>query len=90
MNVAFHQEKKNEKTKKGMKKAEEGRRQILEKLYATLLRSFRGQHGEEMVPGECRGNWDSWESQQQFRPNPNVIGDRTRTLKGLLIGAVVT
>ena len=28
MNVAFHQEKKNEKTKKGMKKAEEGRRQV--------------------------------------------------------------
>ena len=47
MNVAAHQEKeKNEKT--GKRKAGEGR-PILKELRATLLRSFRGLHGEKMV-----------------------------------------
>ena len=47
MNVATHQEKeKNEKTVK--RKAEEDR-PILKRLSATLLRSFRGLHGEKMV-----------------------------------------
>ena len=49
MNVAAHQEKKkNEKT--GKRKAREERRQTnLKRLHATLLRSFRGLHGENMV-----------------------------------------
>ena len=47
MNVATHQEKeKNEKT--GKRKAGEDR-PILKRLRATLLRSFRGLHGEKMV-----------------------------------------
>ena len=47
MNVAAHQEKeKNEKTFK--RKAGEDR-PILKRLRATLLRSFRGLHGEKMV-----------------------------------------
>ena len=47
MNVAAHQEKeKNEKTFK--RKAGEDR-PILKRLRATLLRSFRGVHGEKMV-----------------------------------------
>ena len=47
MNVAAHQEKeKNEK--KGKRKAGKGR-PILKRLRATLLRSFRGLHGEKMV-----------------------------------------
>ena len=47
MNVAAHQDKeKNEKT--GKREAEESR-PILKKLRATLLRSFRGPHGEKMV-----------------------------------------
>ena len=57
MNVATHQKKeKNEKTFK--RKAGENR-PILKKLRATLLRSFRGLHGEKMlcvrgVPGVTR------------------------------------
>ena len=52
MNVATHQEKeKNEKTVKG--KAGEDR-PILKRLRATLLRSFRGLHGEKMVCS-CNG-----------------------------------
>ena len=47
MNVAIHQEKENnEKTVK--RKAVEDR-PILKRLRATLLRSFRGLHGEKMV-----------------------------------------
>ena len=47
MNVAAHQEKeKNEKT--GKRKAGEDR-PILKRLRATLLRSFRGLHGEKML-----------------------------------------
>ena len=47
MNVASYQEKKkNEKT--GKRKAGEDR-PILKRLRATLLRSFRGLHGEKMV-----------------------------------------
>ena len=37
--------------------------------------------------GSARGNWDPREGQQPFRPNPNGAGDRTTTLKRLLIGA---
>ena len=52
-----------------------------------LLRSFRGQHSEKMK-GSAWGNWDPREGQQPFRPNPNGVGDRTITLRRLLIGAV--
>ena len=59
----------------------------LMKLCAALLRSFKGQHSEKMK-GSARGNWDPWEGQQPFRPNPNRAGDRTSTMRRPLIGAV--
>ena len=60
-------------------------RLILRKLCAVLLRSLRGQHSEK-TKGSARGNWDPREVQQPFRSNPNGVGDRTTTLKRLLIG----
>ena len=90
MNVAAHQEKeKNEEMTTGKRRAEEGgknRRPILKKLYAALQPSFRRQRCEKMR-GSARGNWDPREDQQPFRPNPNGVGDRTTTLRRLLIGA---
>ena len=56
------------------------------KLCAARLRSFRGQPSEKMK-GSAWGIWDRWEGQQPFRPNPNGAGDRTTTLRWLLIGA---
>ena len=54
MNLTAYQEKKNnEETKTSMKEAED-KRPILEKLFAALLRSLRGQHGKNVskeVPG---------------------------------------
>ena len=86
MNVTAHQEKeKNEETKKGKRK-KENKRPIRKKLCAALLRSFRGQHSEK-TKGSAWGNWDPREGQQPFRPNPNGVGDRTTTLRRLLIGA---
>ena len=55
MNVTAHQGKKNEETKTGKEEAGEDRRPILERLRAALLRSFKGQHGENMVRGKCPG-----------------------------------
>ena len=67
-------------------KKRENRRPILKKLCAALLRSFKGQHSEKMK-GNARGNWDPREGQQTFRPYPNGVGDRSTTLRRLLIGA---
>ena len=39
------------------------------------------------MKGSTRGNWDPREGQQLFRPNPNGVGDRTTTLRRLLIGS---
>ena len=95
MNVTAHQEKeKNKETKTGKrrggeKRRRENRRPILKKLFAALLRSFREQHSEKMK-GSARGNWDPREVQQPFRPNPNGVGDRTTTIRCLLIGAEYT
>ena len=47
MNVATHQEK--EKNEKTFKRKEGEDRPILKGLRATLLRLFRGLHGEKMV-----------------------------------------
>ena len=68
------------------KRKRENRRPILKMLCAALLRSFRGQHSEKMK-GSAQGTWDLREGQQPFRPNPNGAGDRTTTLRRLLIGA---
>ena len=93
MNVAAHQEKKKKETKKDKRRAGEKRERkqatISRKLCAALLRSFRGKHSEKMK-GSAWGNWDPWEVQQPFRPNPNGVGDRTTTLRRLLIGAVTS
>ena len=87
MNVTTHQEKEKKGKRGAGEKKRENKRPILEKLCAALLRSFRGQHSEEMK-GSARGNWNPWKVQQPFRPNPNGVGDRTTTLRRLLIGAV--
>ena len=68
------------------KRKRENRRPILKKLRAAILRSFRGQRSEKMK-GSARGNWDPRKGQQPFRLNPNGVGDRTTTLRRLLIGA---
>ena len=70
------------------KRKRENRRPILKKLCAALLRSFRGQHNEKMK-WSAWGNWDPREGQQPFRTNPNRAGDRTTTLRRLLISADV-
>ena len=92
MNVTAYQEKeKNEETKRARegqeKRKRENKQPILKNRCAALLRSFRGQHNEKMK-GSSRGNCDPREGQQPFRPNPNGAGDRTTTLRRLLIGAV--
>ena len=69
------------------KRKRENRPPILKKLCAALLQSFTRRHSEKMK-GSARGNWDPREGQQPFRPNPNGAGDRTTTLRRLLIGAV--
>ena len=91
MNVAAHQEKeKNEKT--GRKKAREERRQATDFKdgaccpLAVVQGAARQKNG--LREGSVRGNWDSREGQQPFRPNPNEVGIRTTTLRRLLIGAV--
>ena len=49
MNVAAHQEKKKNKNTGKRKAGVERRQANLKRLRATLLRSFRGLHGEKMV-----------------------------------------
>ena len=61
----------------------------LKRLRATLLRLFKGLHGEKKVcEGSARGNWDPRKGQQPFQPNSNGVGYRTTTLRRLLSGAV--
>ena len=67
------------------KRKSENRRTISKMLCAALLRSFRGQHSEKKE--SAQGNCDPPEGQQPFRPNQNGVGDRTTTLRRLLISA---
>ena len=89
MNVATHHEKeKNEKT--GKRKAGVKRRQAnFKEAFATLLRSFRGLHGEKMVcvRGAPRVTGTLGKT-IAILTQPKRIGDRTTTLRRLLIGAV--
>ena len=73
MNVSAHQEKKNEKT--GKRKAGEDR-PILKRLRATLLRSFRGLHGEKMVcvRGEPRVTGTLGKANSHFDPTQTGRG----------------
>ena len=41
-----------------------------------------------LCEGSAQGSWDPWKGQQPFQPNPNGVGDRTTTMRQLLIGAV--
>ena len=88
--VAAHQEKeKNEKT--GKRKAGEQRRQPDFKeaaCYPFVVVQGAARRKNGLCEGSARGNWDPREGQQPFKPNPNGVGDRTTTLRWLLIGAV--
>ena len=75
------------RAREGQKKRKrENKRPILKELCAALLRSYRGQHSKK-IKGSAWGNWDPREGQQPFRPNLKGGGDRTTTLRRLLIGA---
>ena len=94
MNVTAHQEKeKSEKTKKGKRRAGEKKKRKqatdFEETVCCHSAVVQGQHSEK-IKGRARGDWDPREGQQPFRPNPNGVGDRTTTLRRLLIGAELT
>ena len=90
MNVAAHQEKeKNEKT--GKRKAGKEKKQADFKeaaCYPSAVVQEAARRKNGLRGGNTQGNWDPPEGQQPFRPNPNGVGDRTTTLRRLLIGAV--
>ena len=93
MNVATHQKKeKNEETKTGKRKAGEERRQVTDFKEAACCPSAVVQEPARQKNGLCEGsalgNWDLRQGQQPFRLNPNEVGDRTTTLRRLLIGAI--
>ena len=93
MNVAAHQEKeKNEETRTGKREAGEERIQATDFKEAACCPSAVVQEAARRINGlrkeSARGNWDPREGQKLFRPNPNEIGDRSTTLRQLLIGAV--
>ena len=93
MNVAAYQEKeKNEKTKTGKRKAGEKRRQATNFKEPACCPSAVAQGAAQQKNGLCEGsaggNWNSRKGQQPFRPTSNEVGNRTTTLKRLLIGAV--
>ena len=79
--VSAHQKEKNEKT--GKRKAEEERKQ-----WADVQREARRKNN--LYEGSAQGYLDPRKGQQPFQPNPNRVGDRTNTLRWLLIGADLT
>ena len=90
MNVAAHQEKeKNEKTSK--REAGEERKQSTDFKKAVCCPSAVVQRAalrkNGLFEGSARDSWDPRKGQQLFRPNSNGVGDRTTTLRRLLIGA---
>ena len=92
MNVAAHHKKeKNEKT--GKRKEGEEKKQATDFKKAACCPSAVVQGAarkkNDLYEGSARGNWDPWEGQQPFRPKPNGVGDRTTTLRWLLIGAEI-
>ena len=76
----------------GKRKEGEGRRQATDFKEAVCCPSAVVQGAARQKNGLCEGsaldNWDPREGQQPFRPNPNGVGDRTTTLRRLLIGAI--
>ena len=87
MNVAAHQEKENKKA--GKREAGEERKQLIDFKETARCPSAVVQRAARQNNGFCegcsRGNWDPHEGQQPFRPKPNGVGDRTPTLRRLLI-----
>ena len=71
------------------RRAREDRQLILKRLRAVLLRSFWGQHGEKVVcaRGMPRVAGTLGKANSQFTPTLKGVGDRTITLRRLLIGA---
>ena len=92
MNVVAHQEK-NEKTKTGKRKAGEEKKQATDFKEAACCPSavVQGAAGRKnsLCERNARDNLYPREGQQPFRPNPNGVGDRTTTLRRLLIGAAI-
>ena len=92
MNVVAHQQ--NEKNEKmGKREAGEKRKQTTIfkeaacRSFAVVLGGARRKNG--LCEGRAPGNWNPWDGQQPFRPNPNGVGDHTTTVRRLLTGAVV-
>ena len=83
---AHQEKKKNEETKRALKRPERGeeRRPILEKNCVLPFCSRSGSStAKKWFEESTRRNWDPWEGQQPFRSNPNGVGDRTTTLRRL-------
>ena len=74
-------------TKTGRRKQKTSDRFSRSYVLAFCGRSGSSTAKKWFVPGSSRGKWDPREGQQPFRPNPNGSGDRTITLRRLLIGA---
>ena len=91
MNVVAQQDlEKNEETKKGKSEAGERRRQATDFREAVCCPSAvvrrAAQRKNGLCEGSARGNWDPREDQKPFQPKR--VGDRTTSLRRLLIGAV--
>ena len=93
MNVSTLKKKKKKKKKSkkaGKREAGEERKMATNFKEAACCPSSVVQGGNTAKKGLCggsvRSNWDPREGQQQFRSNPNGVGDRTTTLRWLLIG----
>ena len=94
MNVAaHHKKKKNEKMKTGKTKAGKERKQATYFKEAaccpTAVVQGAARWKNSLCEERARGNWESRKGQQPFRSNPNRFGDRTSTLRRLLIGPVL-
>ena len=85
MNVAAHQEKKKKKRAREEKKQSTDFKEAACCPFAVVQSAARRKN--DLWERSDHGNCDPREDQQPFRPNPNGIGDRTSTLKRLLIGA---
>ena len=75
----------------GKRKAGEERKQSTDFKEAascpSLVVQREARQKNDLCEGNALGNFDPREGQQPFRPNPNGVGDRTATLKWLLMGA---
>ena len=88
-NVASHQKKKNDKT--GKRERQEKKRENIrppsERPRLPFSRSESSTTKNGLYESSAWGDEDPQKGPQPFRPNPNGVGDRTTTLRWLLIGA---